>query len=89
LVETDSAGSYDRVLVVDCPESLQWARLRAREGLSEQEARAMLTAQATRAARLAIADDVIINDGALESLPPQVAALHARYVKLGGQVGSM
>jgi dephospho-CoA kinase len=89
LVETDSAGSYDRVLVVDCPESLQWARLRAREGLSEQEARAMLAAQATRAARLAVADDVIVNDGALESLPPQVAALHARYVKLGGQAGSM
>jgi dephospho-CoA kinase len=50
LVETHAAGRYDRVLVVDCPESLQWARLRARDGLTEAEARAMIEAQASRAA---------------------------------------
>ena len=83
LVETDSAGHYQRVLVVDCPESLQLARLRAREGLSESEARAMLDAQASRAARLAAADDVIVNDGDIAALRPQVAALHAQYLKLG------
>jgi dephospho-CoA kinase len=83
LVETHAASGYDRVLVVDCPESLQWARLRARDGLSEPEARAMLAAQASRAERLVAADDVIVNDGDPASLPPQVAALHAQYLKLG------
>jgi dephospho-CoA kinase len=83
LVETGAFGRYDRVLVVDCPESLQWARLRARDGISEPEARAMLDAQASRAARLLAADDVIVNDGDLAALGPQVAALHAQYLKLG------
>ena len=89
LVETrgwlDSGGHrrFARVLVVDCPETLQWQRLLARAGMTELQARAMLAAQATRAARLAVADDVIINDGTLEELAPKVAALHARYLELG------
>jgi dephospho-CoA kinase len=80
LVETGAANRFQRVLVVDCPESLQWQRLRARAGLSEPEARAMLAAQASRAARLQVANDVIVNDGELAALAPQVAALHARYL---------
>jgi len=80
LVETHAAGRYDRVLVVDCPESLQWARLRARDGLTEAEARAMIEAQASRAARLAAADDLIVNDREPAALGPQVAALHRQYV---------
>jgi dephospho-CoA kinase len=83
LVETGAADRYQRVLVIDCPESLQLARLRAREGLSEREALAMLAAQASRTARLAIADDVILNDGDSAALEPQVAALHAQYLKPG------
>jgi dephospho-CoA kinase len=89
LVETrgwigeDGRRRFARVLVVDCPEPLQWRRLLAREGMSESQARAILAAQATRAARLAVADDVILNDGPLEALPPRVAALHARYRELG------
>ncbi|MFI4895190.1 MAG: dephospho-CoA kinase [Steroidobacterales bacterium] len=82
LVETNAAARYDRVLVIDCPESLQWQRLRARPGLSEQEARAMIEAQASRTARLAAADDILLNDGDLAALRPQVAALHARYLEL-------
>lgn len=82
LVESGAAGQFARVLVVDCPESLQLQRLRTRAGLSESEARAMLAAQASRAERLAAADDVILNDGAAEALQPLVAALHARYLQL-------
>ena len=82
LVETGSARRYARVLVVDCPESLQLQRLRARSQLSEAEAQAMLNAQASRGERLAAADDVICNDGPLEALPPLVAALHQRYLRL-------
>jgi len=82
LVESGAADRYARVLLVDCPESLQLQRLCTRAGLSESEARAMLAAQASRAARLAEADDVILNDGPPEALPPLVAALHARYLQL-------
>ena len=63
--------------------ALQWRRLLAREGMTEAQARAILAAQASRAARLAVADDVIVNDGTLEELGPKVAALHARYLELG------
>lgn len=84
LVETGGGSRYARVLVVDCPESLQIARLRARTQISEQEARAILASQATRAQRLAAADDVIVNDGTPEMLAARVAALHARYLALRG-----
>jgi len=82
LVETNAAWQFDRVLLVDCPEALQLARLQAREGADEQLARAMLGAQAGRAARLAAADDVIVNDGAAAELLPKVAALHQKYQAL-------
>jgi len=82
LVETGAAARFDRVLVVDCPESLQWQRLTARAGVSESEARAMIAAQASRAARLALADDVIVNDGAIAALGPKVDALHTSYLAL-------
>jgi dephospho-CoA kinase len=79
LVETNAARQFDRVLLVDCPEALQMARLLAREGADAQLARAMLGAQAGREARLAAADDVIVNDGAAADLLPKVAALHQKY----------
>jgi len=87
LVETGASqadGSYrrrcDRILVVDCDEATQRARVVARSGLAEAEAQRIIAAQATRAARLAIADDVIDNNGTPDALAEQVAALHARYL---------
>ena len=50
--------------------------------VDEQQAQAMLSSQASRAARLAAADDVIVNDGAPLDLPPKVAALHQHYLAL-------
>jgi dephospho-CoA kinase len=82
LVETNAAWQFDRVLLVDCPEALQLARLLEREGGDAQLARAMLGAQAGRDARLAAADDVIVNDGATADLMPKVAALHQKYQAL-------
>jgi dephospho-CoA kinase len=80
------SGSYrqrvQRVLVVDCREESQVARTMARSGLDEQQVRAIMAAQAGRAARRAAADDVIDNDGDLAALRPQVEALHRRYVAL-------
>lgn len=81
------AGWVDRVLVVDVPEEVQLARLLRRDGIDEPLARRMIQAQASRAERLAIADDVIANDGPLEALDAAVAALHARYLALAGGRG--
>lgn len=72
----------DRVLVVDAPEALQIERLMRRDGITRDAAQRMLDAQSTRAQRLAMADDVIVNDGEESALDAQVAALHARYLEL-------
>ncbi len=68
-----------RVLVVDCPEALQVSRVIARNGLDEAQVRAIMAAQASRQARLAAADDVIVNDAGIAQLTPQVERLHALY----------
>jgi dephospho-CoA kinase len=89
LVETHAGSQYDRVLLVDCPESLQLARLLARDGCDEQQALAMLSSQASREARLAAADDVIVNDRAALDLRPKVAALHQQYLALAAATGAL
>ena len=85
LVESALRGFVDRVLVVDCDEATQIARLLARDTESEAQARRILAAQSTRAERMAIADDVIANDGSLDDTREQVEALHRRY--LGAATG--
>jgi dephospho-CoA kinase len=80
LVETGGADRFDRVLVVDCPSELQLARLVARDRLTREAAQRMVSAQVSREARLAVADDVIQNDGDMARLRDQVATLHREYV---------
>ena len=81
LVESGEYGRrVDRVLVIDAPEAAQLERVRAR-GLSEEAVRAIMATQASRADRLAAADDVIENGGSLESLRRQVGALHEKYLE--------
>lgn len=75
-----------RVLVVDVDEAIQLARLQARDGVDADLARRMVEAQASRLQRLEIADDVIANNGTLDALDAQVAALDARYRWLAAQV---
>ncbi|MEO8779051.1 MAG: dephospho-CoA kinase [Rhodanobacter sp.] len=72
----------DRVLLVDVPESVQLARLLARDGIDEALARRMIEQQASRAERLALADDVIENSGHEDAIDHAVAALHRRYLEL-------
>lgn len=69
----------DRILVVDCPEALQVRRVMARDRATEAGARAVLAAQASREARLAVADDIIVNDGDVAALRDCVEALDRRY----------
>ena len=82
LTESGSAERYDRVLLVDCDEALQRARLTARDGATAAQAQAALAAQATRAARRAVASDVLDNSGNYSQLLPQVRALHAQFLAL-------
>jgi dephospho-CoA kinase len=81
LVESSLRAFVDRVLVVDCDEEIQVARLLERDTESEQQARKILAAQSTRDERLAIADDVIENEGSLEDAREQVLALHRSYLR--------
>jgi len=74
-------GSFQRALVVDCPESLQVTRVMARSGLTEDAVRRIMANQSSREQRLALATEVIENTGTLQDLEPQVAALHQRYLE--------
>ena len=74
-----------RILVVDVPIEVQRTRLMSRDGADAELAERMIAAQATRTQRLAIADDVIVNDGAIEALDAHVAALDRRYRALADQ----
>lgn len=82
LVENNLHQLADRVLVVDVEPSIQLARTMARDNISLEHANKILAAQATREARLAVADDVIDNSGLPESVAPLIAALHQRYLAL-------
>ena len=76
-----------RVLVVDCDEATQVARVVARSGLSPDEVRRIIATQLARAERLAAADDVIVNMARVAVLEPQVLAMHERYLRLGYDEG--
>ena len=88
LVGSSLRAFVDRVLVVDCDEGTQIARLLARDAESEDQARRILAAQSSRAERLAIADDVIVNDAGLDETRNQVLALHRRYLREAAARGS-
>ena len=75
-----------RLCVVDCPEDVQVARVMSRSGLDAHQVRAIMAAQATRAARLAAADDVVDNAGSLDALRAQVARLHEDYLARAARV---
>lgn len=72
----------DRILVVDVPTEVQQSRLMQRDGSDAELAQRMITAQATREQRLALADDVIVNDGPLQALQGHVEALDRLYRRL-------
>lgn len=85
LAEGGGRAAYpwlQRILVVDVPVETQRARLMRRDGIDAALAERMIAAQASSAQRLAIADDVIVNDDGLELLDRHVAALDRRYRSL-------
>jgi dephospho-CoA kinase len=84
LVESGNRASVDRILVVDVEEELQLQRVMARDASTRDEARAILAAQASRAARLNAADDVLTNHGSIADLRHEVDLLHRQYLRLTG-----
>lgn len=88
LVENQLYRKADRVLVVDVPTETQILRTIQRDGVSREQAGRILAAQATREARLAVADDVIDNNGAPDAIASDVARLHEAYLKYASQAVS-
>ncbi len=82
LAEGGHNDLIDRVLVVDCLECLQIERVRARDHLTAADVAAIMRTQASRQARLHIADDVVVNDGDTAALAGRVDELHAMYLQL-------
>jgi dephospho-CoA kinase len=72
------------VLVVDCDPAIQLRRLMLRDRIDEAAARRMIEAQIPREARLALADDVIHNEGDVSMVASQVEALHKAYQRPQG-----
>ena len=78
----DGRGQADRILVVDCPEQLQVARVMARSHLAETQVRAIMTRQVSRETRISKADDVIDNVGSVPALDTDIERLHELYLEL-------
>ncbi len=89
LVETGQAERFDRIVVVDVPVEVQLSRLLARDGRDAAEARRILDAQATREQRLAVANDVIVNEGSVDATRAAVDALHARFLERADMMASL
>ena len=85
LTEVGGRATYDwldRILVVDAPEAVQHARLLRRDTIDAALADRMIQAQASRAQRLALADDVVVNDGHPDQLQVHIEALDLKYREL-------
>ena len=88
LTENELGEMVDRVLLVDVPESVQIQRVTRRDNISVREAEEILRSQATRAQRLAIADEVIDNGNSLSDLDRNVRELHQKYLQLSNSSAS-
>ncbi|HLL36528.1 MAG TPA: dephospho-CoA kinase [Streptomyces sp.] len=80
LTENGLAPLYDVVIVVDAAPETQLHRLVRLRGMTEEDARARMAAQATREERRGIADIVIDNDVPLEELERRVKDVWADLV---------
>ena len=88
LAESPMRQAMDRILVVDCDVDVQVARLLERDAETEDQARRIIGAQASREQRLAIADEVIRNDGPISETRLQVEQLHSHYLQLSANSDS-
>lgn len=82
LVETNQQKNYDRVLLIDCEEKLQISRTLTRDNKNLNEIKSIIHSQASREARIAIANDIIDNSEDVSALENQIMLLHSRYTNL-------
>ena len=82
IAESTDKSIFDRILVVDCDETIQMERVISRDRLANETVVAIMKAQASRKDRLAIANDIIINNGPTSQLNDQVQSLHEAYQDL-------
>ena len=80
IFESQSMSSYDRILVVDCDQSLQLARASMRDSSPEELIKKIIQSQCSREERLSIANDVLPNNDSLDSLHSKVETLHNFYI---------
>ena len=85
LIESGATNKVDRILVIDTPVEQQIKRTVARDGMDQNMITRIINTQVTRNERLSIADDIISNDGDIESLKKQIIDLNDRYKNLSGK----
>ncbi|MGL6335488.1 dephospho-CoA kinase [Aeromonas jandaei] len=86
LVENKLTGLANRVLVVDVDEATQIERTCRRDGVTAEQAKAIIAAQASRSERLAAADDVIENaNGSEMAIKARILTLHETYLAFASQ----
>jgi dephospho-CoA kinase len=83
LLEVEFYSFVNRILVVDAPEHAQIQRVAARDKASKSDIEAILKTQASRKNRKAHAHDIVLNDGIMADLIPQVEKLHEKYSQIG------
>lgn len=88
LMETDQRQLVQRVLLIDVPENLQVERAVKRDQASAESIRAIMATQKSRASRLALADDIVVNDQDIDALKAQLAPLHEHYLLLAEEAQS-
>ena len=85
LLESGKAGLASlcqRVLVIDVPEAVQRTRAGARDGQTPESIDRIIAVQIARHDRVALADDIVVNDGELGHLYAQLQIMHEKYLKL-------
>jgi len=80
LLETNQKDFCSKVLVVDVPVETQVSRTLARDGVSEEQINSIINSQIDRNERLALADEVISNNGTIEDLEVAVRELHNKFL---------
>jgi dephospho-CoA kinase len=84
LIESDFQQLVDRILVVDCPESVQRERLLVRDTETPEQVERMMDAQLSRSRRLEAANDIIDNSGTQDATRRQVETLHRKFLGICG-----
>ena len=82
LIETKSVKYFDKVLLVDTLENIQFERVTKRDSISPTLLRKIIKTQATRSERLKYADDIIENNNEIGNLNEYINILHKKYLTL-------